>query len=273
MSKQKTKKQNKYILLSGANGGIGSKILSSLINDNYKVIALDISNTNIKDISCEFIKCDISKKEDIENAFDQIQKITPNLYAIINTVGIFMMQSLIEGSDEDFRKIIEVNFLGIYSLNKTMFPLIEKEGKIINLTSEVAKYTPQPFQGYYNVSKIALDAYNDALRREANYIGIKVVKIQSGSMSTGMLKTANDNYENLVNNSEHFKKPLTKFKYMMDRELKKQNDPTVIGKIVVKILRKKKPRICYKVKNSIKLKLIGVLPETWQDSIYKTVIK
>ena len=273
MSKQKINNQNKYVLLSGANGGIGNKILSSLINDNYKVIALDISDSNIKDFDCHFIKCDISNKTDLERAFNQTKEITNELFAIVNTVGIFMMESLIEGSEEDFRKIMEVNFFGIYSLNKMMFPLLNKNGKIINLTSEVARYSPQPFQGYYNISKIALDAYNDALRREANYIRIKVIKIQSGSMKTNMLNSANNEYEEMVEKSEHFKKPLIKFKYMMDRELKKQNDPNIIAKKIIKILRKKKPRLCYKVKNSKSLRFIGVLPEKTQDSIYKTVIK
>ena len=273
MSKQKTKNRNRFVLLSGANGGIGSKILSSLINANYKVIALDLSNDNIRDIECEFIKCDVTNKNDLKNAFEKVSKLTNNLYAIVNTIGIFMMQSLIEGSEEDFRKIMEVNFFGIYSLNKIMLPLVETNGKIINLTSEVARYSPQPFQGYYNISKIALDAYNDALRREANYIGIKVIKIQSGSMKTNMLNSANKEYDQMVEKSVHFKQPLTKFKYMMDRELTKQNNPNIIGKIVIKILNKKKPRLCYKVKNSKSLKFIGLLPEKTQDSIYKTVIK
>ena len=126
---------------------------------------------------------------------------------------------------------------------------------------------------FKDITKIALDAYNDALRREANYIGIKVIKIQSGSMATPMLNNANDEYQELVNNSQYFKKPLTKFKYMMDRELKKQNNPDTIAKVIIKILKKKNPRICYRIKNSFKLSLMGHLPEKWQDSIYKKIIK
>ena len=59
----------------------------------------------------------------------------------------------------------------------------------------------------------------------------------------------------------------------MDNELKKQNDPKIIGKLVVKILRKKKPKIRYKVKNSFKLAVMGALPESLQDKIYTKVIK
>jgi len=236
---------DKYILLSGANGGIGRHILSSLIEKGYKLISLDISDSSIKDMTTTFIKCDVTKKEDLNNAFNKIKEITPKLDAIVNTVGMFKMQSIIEGSEEDFRKIFDINFFGIYSLNKKMFPLLQKGSKIINLTSEVAKYSPQPLQAYYNLSKITLDKYTDSLRRECNYLGIKVIKIQSGSMKTTMLTTANDDFEKMADNSLYFSKPMRKLKHLMDNELTKTNNP----------------------------KLLGALPESLQDKIYTKVIK
>lgn len=263
----------KYVLLTGANGGIGQKVLSSLLTNNYKVISLDISDSNIKNTSTVFIKCDVTDHKDLDKAFKEIEKLTPSLFAIVNTVGMFKMQSIIEGSEEDFRKIFEVNFFGIYSLNKKMFPLLKEGSKIINLTSEVAKYSPQPLQGYYNLSKITLDKYTDSLRRECNYLGIKVVKIQSGSMKTRMLGSANADFEKMAENSANFAKPMHKLKHLMDNELRKQNDPKIIGALIVKILKKKKPRIRYKVKNSFKLSFMGALPESLQDKIYTKVIK
>ena len=263
----------KYVLLTGANGGIGKQTLLHLIEAGYEVISLDISSSNITDIATTFIKCDITNIDDINKARDVIKGITSKLYAIVNTVGIFMMQSIIEGSTTDFEHIFNVNFFGIYKLNKTMFDLLEKDSRIINLTSEVAKYSPQPFQAYYNLSKICLDRYTDALRRECNYLGIKVIKVQSGSMATPMLKTANDDFEEMANNSKRFKEPLFKLKYMMDRELKKSNNPEIMAKLLVKILNKKNPRIRYRKKNSLALSLMGHLPEKWQDKIYKRVIK
>ena len=261
------------ILLSGANGGIGKAILKELIDAQYNVFALDIFDNNIKDLKCHFIRCDVTNKEDLTNAYTKINSFTDNLYAIINTVGIFKMESIIEGSEDDFHKILNINFFGIYSLNKIMFPLLKDNSRIINLTSELVRYSPQPFQGYYNLSKIILDSYSDVLRREANYLSIKVIKLQSGSMKTGMLNKASNEYDAMVNESKHFKKPLTKLKYMMDREIKKQNDPSIISHKIIKILQKKKPKMVYRIKNSPLLFIMGHLPEKLQDKIYKRVIK
>ena len=263
----------KYVLLTGANGGIGKQTLLSLLKADYEVISLDISNSNISDIATTFIKCDVTKEDEINKAFETIKGITNELYAIVNTVGIFMMQSVIEGKIQDFEKIFNVNFFGVYKLNKIMFPLLVKGSRIINLTSEVAKGSPQPFQGYYNLSKICLDRYTDVLRRECNYLGIKVIKVQSGSMATPMLNKANNDFEGMVNESKRFKKPLLKLKYMMDRELKKSNDPAIMAKLIVKILKKKNPRIRYRKKNSLAISFVAHLPEKWQDIIYTSVIK
>ena len=106
-----------------------------------------------------------------------IKEKTDSLYAIINTIGIFKMESIVEGNEEHFKKMFDVNFFGIYLLNKIMFPLLNKGSRIINLTSEVARYSIQPFEAYYNLSKMTLDKYTDVLRRECNYLGIKVIKV------------------------------------------------------------------------------------------------
>ena len=264
---------DKYVLLTGANGGIGKQILISLLKEGYKVISLDISNSNIVDLDTTFVKCDVINNNDISDAYEIIKKLTNELYAIVDTIGIFMMESIIEGKEEDFERIFNVNFFGVYKLNKAMFPLLRKGSRIINLTSEVARYSPQPFQAYYNLTKITLDKYTDVLRRECNYLGIKVIKVQSGSMNTTMLKSADKEFNEMVKESEYFKKPLVKLKYMMDRELRKTNDPKIMGKLIVKILKKKNPRIRYRKKNSFSLWFIGHLPEKWQDNIYKAVIK
>ena len=263
----------KVVLLTGANGGIGKQTLLRLIEAGYDVISLDIINNNIYDINTTFVCCDVTKEDNINKAHELIKTMTDKLYAIVNTVGIFMMQSIIEGSATDFERIFNVNFFGVYKLNKAMFDLLDKGSRIINLTSELAKYSPQPFQGYYNLTKITLDKYTDVLRRECNYLDIKVIKIQSGSMATSMLSAANSDFEEMVSKSGNFRKPLTKLKYMMDRELKKSNDPTIMAKLIVKVLNKKKPKIRYKKKNSFALSFIGHLPEKWQDAIYRRVIK
>ena len=105
---------DKYVLLTGANGGIGKQTLIALLEAGYKVISLDITNSNIVDLDTTFVKCDVTNDHDIADAYEIVKKLTNELYAIVNTIGIFMMESIIEGKTEDFERIFNVNFFGVY---------------------------------------------------------------------------------------------------------------------------------------------------------------
>ena len=48
---------NKYVLVTGANGGIGKTTVSKLLENKYKVISIDIRDDNIKNLETHFIKC------------------------------------------------------------------------------------------------------------------------------------------------------------------------------------------------------------------------
>ena len=45
---------NKYVLVTGANGGIGKATVSKLLENKYKVISLDIRDDNIKNLETHF---------------------------------------------------------------------------------------------------------------------------------------------------------------------------------------------------------------------------
>ena len=263
----------KYVVISGALGGLGVAVRNNLLANGYYVFGVDmfLDDTNRENYTS--LKADLTNEEDLKRVYESVKQITPKLYAIINLVGMFKFQSLVEGNEQDLRKIFEVNFFSIYRLNKIMFDLLDKDSRIINMSSEEAVYSPQPFTGYYSISKCALDMYNDVLRRECNYIGIKVIKIIAGSFKTKMLTKVDEEYQILVKNSRLFVRPLTKLKHLMDNELKKNHSPKKLGKLMNKILKKKNPKICYKINKSFALKFLSFLPEKLQDKLYVLLTK
>ena len=59
---------------------------------------------------------------------------------------------------------------------------------------------------------------------------------------------------------------------MMDKEVNKTNDPLLVAKVIEKALTKRRPRLSYKIKNSLALSMMGSFNERFQDYIYKKVI-
>lgn len=263
----------KYIVVTGSAGGIGKETALKLLQKGYGIIGLDISDSNINDHNYHHIYCDISKQESITNAASKIKEISNEIYMVYNLAGIFLLQTLIEGDIDDLRKIIDINFFGVCQINKALYPLLKKGSRIVVFSSEVARYSPQPFNGYYALSKIVVDRYADVLRRELNYVGISVIKVQCGAIKTNLLSGVNGQYEKTIAKTQTYKEPLTKLKKLMDDEINKQVDPSVAAKKLVKIALVKHPKISYKIKNSPKLQVLDKLPERTQDFIYKKVIK
>ena len=271
---QEEEPQIKFILVTGAFGGLGRVTMEEATRLGYAVFALDLNidedyvNENVMPI-----QCDITNERSLYQAYNLIGEYTDRLEAIINCVGAFYFDTMVEGDEEKLRKMIDINFYTVYRINQLFLPFLQKGSKIVNVTSELSSYSPQPFMGLYTISKKMLDCYTDVLRRELNYVGIKVVKIQSGSFRTGLLDKVNNEYERMYNNTEVYKKQLKKLKYMMDRELHRQHNPYQFGKVIRKILKRRNPKICYKINRSRKLRFMNSLPEKWQDRIYKKAIK
>ena len=264
---------NKYVLVTGACGGLGKDTVEILSHNGYKIIALDKNIVKYQD-DVYYFNCDITDYKRIQEVYNEVYKITKSLYAIINLCGIYKMDSVYEGDINKLKDVIDVNFYGIYMINQTFAKMLCGKGKrIINCTSELAGYSAIPFNGFYSLSKVILDSYSDTLRRELMYLDIKVIKVQAGSFSTKLLDGASSEYDNLLNNTKYYKNQMVKLKYMMDRELSKERDPKIFGKLILKIMNKKNPKICYHIKRSLKLRIMSALPERMQDKLYKSIVK
>lgn len=258
------------IVISGAKGGMGSQLIKILLNSGkYRVFACELGAEEVATENYVGINLDVTDEKSLERAKQIVEIYTKELYAVVNLAGIFGMDSIVEGDEDKLRKIFEVNFWGTYRMIRTFLPMLAKnKGRIINMSSELARYSVHPFDGYYALPKIVVDNYSDCLRRECNYFGIKVVKIQSGSFKTNLVSNAGREFDNLQKNTKLFAKPLKFFRNFVYKELDKVNDPIIIAKVLYRAIDCKRPRICYRVKNSLKLRLLNALPSVWQDKIY-----
>ena len=263
-----------YTVVTGASGGLGYSLTKCLIEKGYFVYAVDIAHNKFIGIdNVKYLKCDLKDPKEIEKIKDIIESDNVRIKAIYNLCGIFKMESVIEGSSEDLESIIRINFLSMYYVNKYLFNFLDKGSTIINMSSEVARYSCLPFQSYYTMTKKMVECYSDDLRRELNYLGIRVTKIEAGSLNTLMIEKASKEFDNLISSTKYFEKQLLKMKFMMDSELKNTNKVESLVNLLVKIIEKKRVKLVYRYKNSFKLKLLGILPERLQDKIFKILVK
>ena len=148
----------KYILITGAYGGMGYPTVKLLASKGFTVFALD-KKVKEREENILPIEVDVTDAESIKRAFDQVKSVTDELFAIVHFAGIYTLNSLIEIPDEEFERIFKINVFGAFYVNKIFKPLLKEGGRVVMTTSELAPLDPLPFTGLYAVTKGALDKY------------------------------------------------------------------------------------------------------------------
>ncbi|MCL2495497.1 MAG: SDR family NAD(P)-dependent oxidoreductase [Oscillospiraceae bacterium] len=269
----------KYALFTGAGGGLGGAGARALAAAGWTVFAADINRAALEEIGqvpgIIPVYMNVTSEESIREAVAEVRKTTDTLQAVINFSGIHTMASMVEGEiGKTLQKMIDINVLGMVRVNRAFFGMIRAGGgRIINCSSECGYMKPQPFNGPYTVTKYAVEAYNDSLRRELMYLGVPVVKIQPGSFKTNMHSDASAGFEKLLASTEFYTKVLNKMRPLMEMEFKMANDPKYLVNALLKAVQADKPKINYRVKNSKLLGMAELVPDALLDAVYRVILK
>ncbi len=262
----------KYILITGAYGGMGEKAVELLVKNGYTVFALD---RNIKQTKEGVIPIlvDITDITSVKTAFDKIKSITDNLFAIIHFAGVYMLDSLVEMSEDDFDKAFKINLYGAFNINKVFLPLLKENSRIILTTSELAPLDPLPFTGIYAITKSALDGYAYSLKMELQLLDIHVSVIRAGAVSTGMLGVSTDALNAFCDKTEHYKLNAERFKKIVKSVEAKCVPPEKVALRALKILKSKNPKFVYNLNRNKLLLMLNSLPQSLRFKIIKGILK
>lgn len=265
----------KYILITGAAGGLGRSVTHSLNKDEYTIYALDLKVENLQSAdNIIAIEADITSHSSLMIAKEKVLSLTSHLDAIINMAGFFAMHSLIEIDSSLIEKALKVNFMGTVLVNQIFFDmLIPKKGRIINCSSEVGRFPSIPFNGAYTISKKALEAYNDTLRRELGFLGYNVIKLQCGSFRTAMHTKTIEQFTTFKETTKIYTPTLNLLYPILKWELKHVNDTKYVDRAIVKALTSLRPKRVYRVKNSFLLSLLTLFGERFSDIVFMTLGK
>ena len=262
----------KYIIVTGAYGGMGRKTVELLKKQGYCIIAID-KMTGAAEENVIPLQVDITDAESVKSAFEKVKALTDELYAIVHFAGIYMLDSLAEIESDRFAQAFQVNLFGAFLVNKTFLPLLKSGSRIIITTSELAPLDPLPFTGIYAVTKGALDKYAYSLRMELQLLGISVCVIRAGAVDTGMLNVSTDALDRFCANTKLYSCNAERFKNIVESVEAKRIPPEKIAQKTLNILKEKNPRFAYNINRNPLLLLLNTLPKRLQFWVIKQVLK
>ena len=200
----------KTALITGGSGGIGLSIVKKLIENNIKVIILDINAPNKKILLnklVEFKKTDLSDYKNLQSCLKETKKKYKKIDYVINTAGVLWFDkdiSLEKISIKTWEKVLSINLNSIVIVLQSILPLMKKNkfGSIVHISSIDALSGDDKPQDAYGSSKAALLRLSKSISIQYASKNIRSNSILPGPIETPMQKRWKQNPDSKKNLSK-----------------------------------------------------------------------
>lgn len=192
--------KDKVVVVTGAASGIGEALAVELSKQGAHLALADINEVDLQQtvkriessgVKVKADKLDISDQAaffsyaaDVVDYFGQVD-------CVINNAGRSVADGFVDGSVEDFRMVMDVNFWGCYYGTKAFLPhlMARPKAMLVNVSS-VNALIPFPNQSSYNVSKAAIMGMNESLVQELKGTSVQVMSVYPGGIQTNIVKNS-----------------------------------------------------------------------------------
>ncbi len=189
--------ENKIALVTGASRGIGRAIAIELAKQgadvvvNYSkdkqgavAVVEEIRKLGRDSIA---IKADVSDFEDVGKMMSTIKTKFKKIDILINNAGITKDRSLRKMAEYEWSEVIDVNLNSIYNVTKQALPLMQRNSRIISISSIVGVYGNFG-QTNYAASKAGIIGFTKSLAKEVGRLGITVNAVAPGFIESELTK-------------------------------------------------------------------------------------
>jgi len=257
MSTQTEPLRREILVVTGASTGIGAATARELARRGFHVLAGVRRSTDadgLRATNLEPIMLDITNEADIAALVKHITDDPERrpLRALVNNAGIEINAPVEVLPLSQWRRIFDVNLFGHVAMTQALLPaLIESRGTIVNISSVGGKVAMANY-GPYASSKFALEAVSDALRREVGPLGVKVIVVEPGAVTTEMSGRVGATAEGLINGmtTEHRGRYVALIRSSISQaqaSIRNARPAEEAGRLIADAIASKRPRARYTV--------------------------
>lgn len=193
------KLKGKVAVVTGASKGIGAAIASKLGSEGASVVVNYASDKTgaekvVKAVQAKggkavAIQADVSKKDQVKKLFQETKKAFGPIDVLVNNAGVYEFKSLEEVDEQHYRKLFDINVLGLlFATQEAAATIGNGGGSIINISS-IASKTPPPGGSVYSATKGAVDVITRSLAQELGPRKIRVNTLAPGATDTEGVRT------------------------------------------------------------------------------------
>ena len=192
--------KDRVAIITGGARGIGRAAAVKMIREGASVALLDILSKDVSQTAKELqanggrvlgIKADVTHKEEVEKAVDQVLAKFGRVDILVNNAGIVKPALLEDVQDGDWDAVVNVNLKGAFFCTRAVLPAMKEQryGKIINIGSRAS--LGKELRTVYGATKAALIGVTRTWALELGQHNINVNYIGPGPIATELFTGAN----------------------------------------------------------------------------------
>ena len=172
------------IVITGGGSGLGRALALEYARAGWRVAVLDRNRDAAESVATEVeaaggkslaLACDVTDTDAVGHAATAIGRGWHGLDVLVNNAGVAGSGTVADTPEEDWRRIMEINFFGVVATTRAFAPAMIRAGSghVVNIAS-AAGFVSAPGMAAYNASKAAVISLSESLRVELSAHGIGV---------------------------------------------------------------------------------------------------
>lgn len=181
------------VVVTGASSGIGAATVRRFAELGWETVAVARRADRLEALAAEtgahVVVCDVTDEAQVARLAAEVAASGGATGLVNNAGGAWGTESVERASNDDWRRMFEVNVIGLRSVTAAMLPVLREGARrsgwasILNLTS-TAGHDAYPGGGGYNAAKYAAHAVTNVLRLELGGEPIRVMELAPGLVHT-----------------------------------------------------------------------------------------
>ena len=176
--------KGKVAVVTGAVGGMGTKIIEEFAKQEVHVALLDIQEEKLvesaKDISEKYqvktlaVQCNTSDETDVDKAVKEVLSKFGKVDILVNTAAILRSSLFEDLTLEEWETTLKINLTGYFFISQRFGREMIKEGKgtMVHISTLLSQF-PETYSGAYSVSKAGVNMLSQQMAAEWGQYGLR----------------------------------------------------------------------------------------------------